>query len=139
MAERGVKKILTGVVVKNKMDKTAVVLVNRLKKHDTYKKYVPDAPFEYIFLDQEFDRLYRSEQRLGKIFNYFSIIAIIISCLGLIGLTAFIIQRRTKEIGIRKVLGARPSIRHSKNNGINTVYPFYKFISVLRFEFSDTH
>ncbi|MGH7452082.1 MAG: ABC transporter permease, partial [bacterium] len=68
--------------------------------------FVPNHPFEYSFLDDEFDKLYRSEQQLGKIFGYFSFLAILISCLGLFGLTAFAVERRTKEIGIRKALGA---------------------------------
>ena len=70
------------------------------------EKFSPDFLFEYQFLDEAFDKLYRSEQRLGKIFNYFSFLAIIISGLGLFGLTSFMIERRVKEIGIRKVIGA---------------------------------
>jgi len=69
-------------------------------------RIAPDFPFEYQFLDEEFDNLYRSELRLGRIFNYFSILAIIISCLGLFGLASFMVSRRTKEIGIRKAIGA---------------------------------
>ncbi len=70
------------------------------------KQLAPGSPFEYSFLDQRFERFYRDEERLGKIFNYFSFLAIFIACLGLLGLTSFSIARRTKEIGIRKVLGA---------------------------------
>ena len=66
----------------------------------------PDFLFEYNFLDDEFDNLYRAEIRLGKLFNYFAFFAIIISSLGLLGLSSFMIQKRTKEIGIRKVLGS---------------------------------
>ncbi|MFC1898572.1 ABC transporter permease [Candidatus Cloacimonadota bacterium] len=66
----------------------------------------PDFLFEYNFLDDEFDGLYRTEIRLGKLFNYFAFFAIIISCLGLLGLSSFMIQQRTKEIGVRKVLGS---------------------------------
>lgn len=62
--------------------------------------------FEYSFFDQEFAKLYTSEQRIGKLFTTFSVLAIIIACLGLFGLVAFITERRTKEIGIRKVMGA---------------------------------
>ncbi len=72
----------------------------------TISKFAPNYPFEYHFLDEEFDKMYKSEQQLGKIFNYFAILAILISCLGLIGLASFIAQRRTKEIGVRKVLGS---------------------------------
>jgi putative ABC transport system permease protein len=73
---------------------------------DKMKALAPGAPFEYSFLDQRFERFYMDEERLGKIFNYFSFLAIFIACLGLLGLTSFSIARRTKEIGIRKVLGA---------------------------------
>jgi putative ABC transport system permease protein len=72
----------------------------------TFKKFAPENPFEFTFLDDDFDRLYRAEQRTGKIFNYFAIIAIFISCLGLFGLVMFTTEQRTKEIGVRKVLGA---------------------------------
>ena len=73
---------------------------------DQWKKFVPGKPFEYFFLDEDFDRLYQSEQKTGQIFTAFSILAIFIACLGLFGLTAFTVERRIKEIGIRKVLGA---------------------------------
>lgn len=66
----------------------------------------PERPFDYQFLDQEFDELYSTEQRTGKIASSFALLAIIIACLGLLGLTGFAAQQRTKEIGIRKVLGA---------------------------------
>ena len=69
----------------------------------------PGFLFEYSFLDEEFDELYQSEIRLGILFRYFAIFAIIISCLGLLGLSTFMIQQRTKEIGIRKVLGSSAS------------------------------
>lgn len=72
----------------------------------TFKKFAPENPFEYAFLDDDFDRLYRAEQRTGEIFNYFAFIAIFISCLGLFGLVMFTTEQRTKEIGVRKVLGA---------------------------------
>ncbi|GAB3265841.1 ABC transporter permease [Larkinella harenae] len=71
-----------------------------------WKQYRPDYPFEYTFLDQTYDQLYRTEQRIGDLFNLFAVIAIAISCLGLFGLAAFTAEQRTKEIGIRKVLGA---------------------------------
>jgi putative ABC transport system permease protein len=78
--------------------------LNYLEK--TWKKYMPQTPFEYTFLDEKFDQLYRSEQRQGTLFTTFSGIAIFIACLGLLGLSAFAISQRIKEIGIRKVLGA---------------------------------
>ncbi len=70
------------------------------------KKYDPDYPFEYSFLDEEFDRQYRSEETMGKLSLSFTVVAIIISCLGLFGLAAFTAERRVKELGVRKVLGA---------------------------------
>lgn len=66
----------------------------------------PEVPFVYSFLDAEVQRLYRAEEKVGQIFRYFSAIAILISCLGLFGLTAFAAEQRRKEIGIRKVVGA---------------------------------
>jgi len=71
-----------------------------------WKNIAPNELFQYGFLDQDFDALYRSEQRLGKIFYLFTGIAIFIACLGLFGLAAFIAEQRTKEVGIRKALGA---------------------------------
>jgi putative ABC transport system permease protein len=68
--------------------------------------FAPAWPFDYLFLDQNFDKQYRAEQRLGKIFGAFGGIAIFIACLGLFGLASFTAGRRTREIGIRKVLGA---------------------------------
>ncbi|MBD0259413.1 MAG: FtsX-like permease family protein, partial [Cytophagales bacterium] len=66
----------------------------------------PSFPFTYLFLDENFDRMYRAEQRTGQLFRYFSGIAIFIACLGLLGLSAHAAVQRTKEVGIRKVLGA---------------------------------
>ncbi|MBS1596929.1 MAG: ABC transporter permease [Bacteroidetes bacterium] len=73
---------------------------------DTWKKYLPETPFQYNFFDEKFAALYSSEQQQGNIFTVFSCIAIFIACLGLFGLSAFAITQRIKEIGIRKVLGA---------------------------------
>ncbi len=66
-------------------------------------------PFEYMFLDQQYDNLYKSEKRSGALFIAFSIIAVFISLLGLFGLSSFAVERRTKEIGVRKILGANVS------------------------------
>ncbi len=74
-----------------------------------WKTYNPDFSFEYDFLDAAFDKMYKSDQRVGKIFNYFSIITILISCLGLFGLVTFTAETKFKEIGVRKVLGANVS------------------------------
>ena len=72
----------------------------------TWKRYLPEVPFEYTFLDERFDQLYKTEQQQGSLFTTFSGIAIFIACLGLFGLSAFTINQRIKEIGVRKVLGA---------------------------------
>ena len=71
-----------------------------------WKRVFPNRPLEYTFLDQEFEEQYQNDQRRGQIFSIFSIITIIIACLGLLGLASFTTSQRTKEIGIRKVLGA---------------------------------
>ena len=71
-----------------------------------WKKFLPEAPYDYTFLDNRFEKLYEAEQKQGTIFTVFSFIAIFIACLGLLGLSAFAISQRVKEIGIRKVLGA---------------------------------
>ena len=71
-----------------------------------YKEANPGLPFEYKFLDDEYKNLYAAEQRVAQLSWYFAALAIIISCLGLFGLAAFTAQKRRKEIGIRKVIGA---------------------------------
>jgi putative ABC transport system permease protein len=71
-----------------------------------WKSLIPDRPFSYYFLDEFFDKQYRSEDRFGRLFLNFAILAIFISCLGLLGLASYSTMQRTKEIGIRKVLGA---------------------------------
>jgi putative ABC transport system permease protein len=75
----------------------------------TWKKFAPNYPFDFLFLDEDFEQLYRTDQRTGTIFKYFAILAVCISCLGIFGLAAFTAEQRTKEIGIRKVLGATVS------------------------------
>ena len=76
---------------------------------NTWKKYAGDQSFSFNFLDQNLQNLYASDKRTSKIAGIFSIIAIFIACLGLLGLAAFVTERRTKEIGVRKVLGASSS------------------------------
>lgn len=72
----------------------------------TWKSMVPSMPFSYRFLDDAFDEMYRSEQRVGRIALSFAVLAIVIACLGLFGLATYMAEQRTKEIGVRKVLGA---------------------------------
>jgi putative ABC transport system permease protein len=71
-----------------------------------WKNFVSGEPFDYNFLDASFDAQYRAEQRVGSLFSIFATLSIFIACLGLFGLCAYIAERRTKEIGVRKVLGA---------------------------------
>ena len=71
-----------------------------------WREVLPDTPFEYFFVDEDYDKQYRAEQRLGEIFNAFAVLAIFIGCLGLFGLASYAAEQRTKEIGVRKGLGA---------------------------------
>jgi ABC-type antimicrobial peptide transport system permease subunit len=71
-----------------------------------YKKYDADNLFEYKFCDQEYAKKFGNEERIGKLAGFFTVLAIFISCLGLFGLASFTAEQRTKEIGVRKVLGA---------------------------------
>ena len=86
-------------------------LVNRVEH--TWKTMAPGQPFIYSFMDEDFDAIYKAEQRTGRISITFSALAILIACLGLFGLAAYAAEQRTKEIGIRKVLGA--SVRNIIN------------------------
>ncbi len=72
----------------------------------TWEKFVPGRPFEFSFLEEDINRVYHAEEKLGNIFTYFAVLAIFIASLGLFGLAAFTAERRTKEIAVRKVLGA---------------------------------
>ncbi len=71
-----------------------------------FKKYIPSAPFDYKFADTEFASKFAAEERVGKLSTFFAVLAVFISCLGLFGLASFVAEQRTKEIGVRKVLGA---------------------------------
>jgi putative ABC transport system permease protein len=75
----------------------------------TWKQFAPDQPIRYTFLDESFASMYADVQRTGRIFTTLAILAIIIACLGLFALSAFMAEQRSKEIGIRKVLGASVS------------------------------
>lgn len=70
------------------------------------KQYTPEVPFDYKFVDEDFGTKFTAEERIGKLSSYFAMLAIFISCLGLFGMASFVAEQRTKEIGIRKVLGA---------------------------------
>ena len=94
------------ILLKVDMNRLSSVLGNLEK---AWKAAVPNRPFNYSFLDEEYDAMYRTEQRLGTLMSLFSSLAIIITCLGLTGLMTFMVVQRTKEIGIRKVLGASVS------------------------------
>ena len=82
--------------------KTAIASLKKI-----HKQFAPAYPFEYRFLDESYAKLYKSETTTAKLARIFAFIAILISCMGLLGLTAFIAEQKTKEIGIRKVLGAK--------------------------------
>lgn len=82
--------------------------ISHLEK--TWSKLVPHRPFDYSFLDEEYNKLYSAELRIGKVLNIFAAIAILLACLGLFGLSSYAAQQRMKEIGIRKVLGG--SVAH---------------------------
>ncbi|HEV3411781.1 MAG TPA: ABC transporter permease [Puia sp.] len=74
-----------------------------------WKSVIPYRPFIYYFLDEYFDKQYRADERFGKLFLYFTVLAICISCMGLLGLSAYSIVQRTKEVAVRKVMGASVS------------------------------
>ncbi len=110
--------------VHNKIEPLILVMINRqlnyvflrIKSQDMsdtlkflknkWESYNPEYPFEYGFVDTLLDNMYKNEERVRTLFDYFTLMAIFISCLGLFGLSFYMIERRTKEIGIRKVLGA---------------------------------
>ena len=79
-------------------------LVGRMKT--VYEKYDAAKPFEFSFLDEAYNELYKSEEKLSKILSAFTLFTVLIACVGLFGLSTFIVLQRTKEIGIRKLLGA---------------------------------
>jgi putative ABC transport system permease protein len=79
------------------------------KIEEKWKKVAPGQPFNYYFMEDSFNHTYEAEQRLGKIFSIFTTLSILIACLGLFGLAAFNAEKRSKEIGVRKVLGASVS------------------------------
>ncbi len=93
----------TYILVRIQADRVPETLAHLEK---TWNDFIPYKPFDFFFLDSRFEALYRAEQRTGRIFAVFSLLAVCIACLGLFGLAAFTAEQRTNEIGIRKVLGA---------------------------------
>jgi ABC-type antimicrobial peptide transport system permease subunit len=83
---------------------SATVALSKIQP--VFKKFNPDQPFEYKFADEEYDKKFDNEERVGKLAGFFAILAVAISCLGLFALASFVAEQRTKEIGVRKVLGA---------------------------------
>ena len=91
------------VLVRTKAGETQAAIASLEKLHQKYDK---EYPFEYHFVDQDFEQMYRTDTLIGQLAGYFGFLAISISCLGLFGLASYTAERRTKEMGIRKVLGA---------------------------------
>jgi putative ABC transport system permease protein len=94
-----------GNVIQVKMN-TSDLRTSVAKVETAWKKYFPELPFEYKFLDEDFNSQYAADQKRGEIFAAFSVLTIIITVLGLLGLTAFTTQQKQKEISIRRVMGA---------------------------------
>ena len=97
------RRMVASLFVKLTGENTAASIASLEK---TWKERVRHRPFEYHFLDEDYEALYKTEQRMGSVFTTFSTLAILLACLGLFALTTYTMVQRTKEIGIRKVLGA---------------------------------
>jgi putative ABC transport system permease protein len=100
-------------VVTNPGGVVDIKINSKLSAHDAltkiqtvFKQYDPDSPFDYQFTDTEYAKKFANEERIGKLAGFFTILAIFISCMGLFGMASFMAEQRTKEIGVRKVLGA---------------------------------
>jgi predicted permease len=89
-----------------KLDPHRSVAASLTRVQEVYHRLVPSAPFDYKFVDTEYAAKFKAEERIGTLSGFFAALAILISCLGLFGLASFVAEQRTKEIGIRKVLGA---------------------------------
>jgi len=87
-----------------KNDQQAIAGIGKI-----WQTYLPGIPFEYHFMDEDFNSLYKAEFRTSTILSTFSTIVILVSCLGLLGLAAFTAEQRTREVGIRKIMGATPA------------------------------
>ena len=92
-----------------------------------WNKFFPGNTFDYFFLDDHFDEQYKADQRFGQVFTLFTSLAILVACLGLFGLASFTTLQRTKEIGIRKVLGA------SVTNILKLLFSEFAFLLVIAF------
>ncbi|HVG15654.1 MAG TPA: ABC transporter permease [Chitinophagaceae bacterium] len=112
---RGLQEPIKPLSMRIETDRTDLISVNLASANmpstiaaieKEWKKLIPNRPFSYSFLDEMFNKQYRGEERFGKLFLNFAILAIFISCLGLLGLASYSTNQRTKEIGIRKVMGA---------------------------------
>jgi len=100
MLDPGSLKVLSVRINSNDISNTLSFIQNK------WKRIFPDFPFVFSFLDERIESMYETEMKLGQSFNYFTLIAILLSCLGLLGLASYMAEKKTKEIGIRKVLGA---------------------------------
>jgi ABC-type antimicrobial peptide transport system permease subunit len=98
---------MNNLILKLNPNKSVASSIKRIEQ--TLKKYSPDVPFDYKFVDEDFGAKFLAEERIGKLSSYFAVLAIFISCLGLFGMASFVAEQRTKEMGIRKVLGASVS------------------------------
>jgi len=95
---------MANLVLKLSPNQSTSQSISQIEK--VWRKHVPTVPFDYTFVDETFGDKFGAEERIGKLSSYFAILAIFISCLGLFGMASFVAEQRTKEIGIRKVLGA---------------------------------
>jgi predicted permease len=93
-------------VMNIKLSTSSSLTASLSKIEDVFKKHNPQAPFDFKFVDERYALKFATEERIGKLAGFFAVLAIFISCLGLFGLASFVAEKRTKEIGIRKVLGA---------------------------------
>jgi ABC-type antimicrobial peptide transport system permease subunit len=96
----------TGNIVSLKLDPDQSTQVALDKVHSVFKEFAPDVSFDYKFVDEQYAFKFSNEVRIGQLASVFATLAIVISCLGLFGMASFVAEQRTKEMGIRKVLGA---------------------------------
>jgi len=102
-----IKALNAGVSSMNIRINPGIAMSNALPKVEAvFKKMLPAAPFDYEFVDQDYAQKFAAEERISKLAGFFAVLAIFISCLGLFGLASFVAEQRTKEIGVRKILGA---------------------------------